>query len=71
MPERFHDRPRIDSLRQQQRRCRVPEVVVADRRQTGVSEDRLEQPSDGLRRTPEEPSESRTAISDAATSDEA
>ena len=38
------NRARIDTLSEQQRRRRVPQVVVANGRKVGVSKDRLEQP---------------------------
>ena len=42
MPERFHDRPRVDALREQQRRGRVPQNVIPNVRQFGSPENRLE-----------------------------
>ena len=42
MPERLHDRPRIDPLGQQERGGRVPQVVEADVGQLGGLEDPFE-----------------------------
>ena len=47
--ESFHDRARVDALREQQSRRGVPQVVIPNVREPGIPKDGLEGPVQALR----------------------